>query len=625
MDRRDFLKKASAGGIGLALSQPMAKMANAIPAKPNILFIMVDQLRFPSVFPKGVKTVDQFLAKFMPHTYKLWKAGVKFGSHYGATTACSPSRASLITGLYSHQEWLLQTIKSGPNTKVSVTPSLDAGFPTYGKLLRQAGYQTPYLGKWHVSLEQLAKPLEPYGFDGLNGFPDPSGSNLQGAVGDHADGYYNDADIADKAVDWLGQRQIGDQPWCLTVGFVNPHDHEFFWGGTEFKTYNNLFNAQSVFETPYYKPFSFFSQNHDTNYPPVVSWSDDNLKNPRSFGYPVVPPNWETTAQLEANKPAAHSFVRAFSQFVWGGVSEDPGQDQFTIEPYPNNAAPGYGIGLAPYSYWQRNLDSYTQTMMLVDKQIGRVVDALPADVASNTVIVFTSDHGDYGGAHGLVTNKAVTAYEECFHVPLVVMDPAGRFTGDIGTVRAGLTSHVDMLNLLVSLGHGGSQTWLRGLIGEIYGSRHDMIPMLKSAAAPGRDYILFATDEAVAPQYNYNDAAVQIVAMRTKSEKIAIYSKWLPHTTNIKPGTTEVEFYDYSTAGGRAETDNTPHDPRVPALLKTLAKFKKTELEMALPGPYKVAQDRAKAKYLAFLRITNTGQILPEKLKELLGYGGDF
>ncbi len=625
MDRRDFIKKASVGGLGLALSQPLTTMSKASPAQPNILFIMVDQLRFPSVFPTGVKNVNQFLANFMPNTHKLWQRGVKFSSHYGATTACSPSRASLVTGLYSHQQWISQTVKSGPDTKVSVTPSLDVGFPTYGKLLRQAGYQTPYVGKSHWSLQQLAMPLEPYGFDSLNGFPDPTGSNLQGTVGDHTDGYYNDADIADRAVDWLGQRTTSEQPWCLTVGFVNPHDHEFFWGGTEFETYNGLFDNQDVFQSPYYKPFSFYSQNNGMNYPPVVSPSDDTINNPPSYGYPAVPPNWETTAQLEKNKPAAHMFVRTFSQFVWGGVSEDPGQDQFTIEPYPNNAAPGYGIGMAPYSYWQRNLDSYTQIMTLVDTQIGRVVDALPADVASNTVIVFTSDHGDYGGAHGLVTNKAVTAYEEATHVPLVVVDPSNRFTGDIDVVRDGLTSHVDMLNLLVSLGHNGRQTWLRGLIGEIYGKRHDMIPMLKSSAAAGRDYILLATDETVAPQYNYNNAALQILCMRTKTEKIATYSKWLKHTTTIKPNTTEVEFYDYTTPGGRAETHNKPKDPRVPGLLKQLAGLVDSELQKPLPGHYLNAQNRAHARYLQFLRINDTGQILPDKLKELLGYGQEY
>jgi uncharacterized sulfatase len=618
MDRRDFLKKASASGLGLALSRPLDTIASTrAQAKPNILFILIDQMRFPKVFPAGVTSVNQFLKQFMPHTHKLWKHGVKFSQHFGGTTACTPSRGVIITGLYSHQTWLANTITSGPNTKVSIPPVLDPGFPTYGKLLRQAGYQTPYIGKWHVSLQQLPQPLEVYGFDAMTK-PDPTGSNLQGTIGDEANGYLSDEDSADQAVTWLSARTTAEQPWCLTVGFVNPHDHEFFWGGTEFQTYNDLFNSQST-----YKPFSFYSSNKGVDYPPTVSWDDNIAKAPPELGYPTLPPNWESSDHLLQHKPAAHTFVRTFSQFVWGGVSEDASQTQFAIEPYPG--VDGYGIGIAPYSYWQRSFDSYTQFMTIVDKQIGRVVNALPEDVASNTVIVFASDHGDYGGAHGLVTNKAATAYDECFHVPLIVVDNTGRLASDIDTIRDGLTSHVDLLNLFVSLGHNGSQSWLHGPIGEIYGNRHNMIPMLASAAAPGRDYILFATDELSAPQYNFNDASLHIAAMRTASEKIATYSKWRPYTTKIIPDSTEVEFYDYSTVGGRHETHNVPDDSRVQGLLQQLEILTKNELAKTLPGQYRIVQERARLRYLLFVQYITTGSILPKKLKQWLGYGQDF
>ncbi|HVZ53538.1 MAG TPA: sulfatase-like hydrolase/transferase, partial [Pseudolabrys sp.] len=344
-----------------------------------------------------------------------------------------------------------------------------------------------------------------------------------------------------------------------------------------------------------------------------------------SYGYPAVPPNWETLAHLTNNKPKAHSFVSTFAQFVWGGISEDTSQTKYSITPYPGSGAPGYGIGLAPYSYWRRNLDSYTQMMAVVDQNIGTVLDALAPRIAANTIVVFTSDHGDYVGAHGIPISKMCTAYDECFHMPLIVVDPTNRFTGDIGTIRENLTSHVDMLNLLVSLGNNGSQKWLKGPYLDIYGSRHNMIPMLKSASAAGRDYVLFATDELCAPQYIYNDASLHITALRTKTEKIATYSQWLPYTTTIKPGTTEVEFYDYSMASGRAETNSMPKDRRVPSLLKDLAYLVATELRRPLPGRYGVAQRAARERYIAFVQLINTGKILPGKLKQLLGFGQDF
>ena len=70
----------------------------------NILFILVDQLRFPTVFPAGVRDADQFFAKFMPNLHKrLWTQGVKFGQHFTAASACTPARGVLIAGLYSQR------------------------------------------------------------------------------------------------------------------------------------------------------------------------------------------------------------------------------------------------------------------------------------------------------------------------------------------------------------------------------------------------------------------------------------------------------------------------------------------------------------------------------------------
>ena len=638
MDRRDFLKSAgitAAGGVlagtGLPVQPSLAQSVTPVSGpQPNILFILVDELRFPSVFPSGVTSVDEFLARFMPNVHSLWQSGVKFGSHYTAASACSPSRGVMISGLYSQQSWLLQTIKSGlgGNVRASPTPPLNPAYPTYGKLLRAAGYKTPYIGKWHASIPvaNAAARLQAYGFHGFT-YPDPDGANLQGTVGDHTSDpnfiYLNDQDITNQATRYLSTRRPGEGPWCLTVGFINPHDQQFFWGGTEFQTYNDLFASGSSLQ-----PLLTYSTS-----PPKVSWDDDPLKSPPPLGFPTLPPNWESAATMQANKPSFQTFARTFSDLVWGSVADDPGQSGFTIQPYPNPSnipkLGTLGIGVAPYSYWQRCLDSYTNVMSIVDQRIGEVLAALPADVAQNTVIIFGADHGDYAGAHGFVAGKIGSVYEEPFHIPLIVADPSGRFLGDIDTVRTGLTSSVDMLAFLVSLGYNGSRAWMTGRLAEIYGGRHDMIPMLRSASAPGRPYVLLATDELAPGFFNFNDSPTHVVGLRTQTAKLGIYSKWNPVTGQIEPGTTEVEFYDYGTPQGMAELASTPNDPRAQQMLDVLlSDLIPNELRAPLPGALRFAQDISRDIYLLFQAgIMNIppGGFTGEDLRNLLGFGQEF
>ena len=153
MDRRTFLKNAAMTGGALAAAGLLGNQSQALQSvahgrhggpPPNILFILVDELRFWRVFPQGINTVGEFLRAFMPNSYQsLWVPGVKFAGHYTAGVACTPARGTLITGLYTQQSWLLATILDSPTTTVSEQPVLNRAYPTYGKLLQQAGYQTP--------------------------------------------------------------------------------------------------------------------------------------------------------------------------------------------------------------------------------------------------------------------------------------------------------------------------------------------------------------------------------------------------------------------------------------------------------------------------------------------------
>jgi uncharacterized sulfatase len=334
-------------------------------------------------------------------------------------------------------------------------------------------------------------------------------------------------------------------------------------------------------------------------------------------------------ATLQANKPATQVMGQLASAAVFSGYAhEDPSGTDFSVAAYPYSTDPSIGYGIAPYSYWQRCLDSYTYIMQIVDQRIGEVLSALPSDVAENTVIVFASDHGEYAGAHGFMSGKILTCYDEAFHVPLIVVDPSHRFVGDIENVRTELTSSVDMLSLLVSLGHNGSRDWMTDRLAKIYGERHDMVPMLRSASAPGRPYLLLATDELIPANFNKNKAPLHIVGLRTQAAKLATYSTWTPSTGEIEPGTLASEFYDYSTPQGVAELANTPDDPRAQQMLNTLLEnLIPNELRAPLPGRLAAAQALSKTAYLLVeekILDPNSSDNVRNQISDL-GYGREF
>lgn len=605
MDRREFLQKGGAVLAGGALAdlgifERAASAATVAGRRPNIVFILVDEMRFPTVFPAGVSTPEQFLRRFMPNVFELWRHGVKFEGYYGSGNACSPARATIATGLYPHQQWLLAT-------RTTSGPSLQPGFPTYGKLLQAFGYKTPYIGKWHLSNPPTPPSVDGYlanyGFQGMTN-PDPTGTNGQGEA--------QDGNIADQAVRWLEQNRGSDAPFCLTVSFVNPHDKQFFWAGSEGTNYEALFFGQSL--QPFIKDYA----------------SIPGEDNPRELRYPTLPPNWEAFADLPAHgKPVTQQVIRSFQEAVWGGAPDDPSVNTFSVSPSPI-APTTFGVATSPYSYWKRGLDMYTFVQTMVDTEIGNVVAAVPKEQLGNTVFVFASDHGEYAGAHGLLSGKLATAYEEAIHIPLIVTDPSGRFTRQVDKPRKQLASSVDLAPMLVTLGNRGSISWRSGKWARIYGERLNLVDVLANPNASGRDHVLFATDEILPAALNYAHAPTHVLAVRTAEAKLVTYTHWLPGTTRPIPASMQLEFYDYSTSAGQAETRSLPDDPRAKAMAsKLFSQYVPQQFEAPLPLSLKSTVAKARASYIAFNALTNAYSIKAlgsgGKLKTVLGYGAAF
>src|SRR6204780_5093378 len=247
-DRRTFIRRGviaggalAAGGAGLAellaagrvqsdriQSRPLRSTAAAAQEQPNILVVMVDQLRAPQWFPPGAR-----LDALLPNIARLRAASVSFARHYTAANDCTPARSAFVTGLYPHQTGCLITGRS----------TLDPSFPTYGTMLREQGYTTAWYGKWHLTRgdnhwyrRRTGQSLEPYGFDGGT-YPVPDGAPGQGLR--------VDPHIATQFEDWLAQ-QGSEQPWCATVSFVNPHDIAWWYRFTDRRPGERT--APSVFE-----------------------------------------------------------------------------------------------------------------------------------------------------------------------------------------------------------------------------------------------------------------------------------------------------------------------------------------------------------------------------------------
>src|SRR5665213_2740002 len=363
-DRRTFLKKSLiagglAAGAGIALAeltdgtggsgshtrtlapaQPQRRVSPTPTAggrRPNILVIVVDQLRFPQWFgpvPGGG-------VRLPPNLQRLRQGAVSFGRHYTVSNDCTPARAALLTGLYTHQTGCMIT---GGST-------LDPGFPTWGSMLREHGYQTSWYGKWHLTHHDnkwtpaKGRPLlEDYGFSGGT-YPSPDGGPGQGGR--------VDPQVAGQFGEWYAQ-EGHNEPWCTTVSFVNPHDIAWWY-----------------------------------------KWSDRvpaESQAPSAIGR--LPPNFETPELLiERNKPLLQRSFQDTAAASFGPV-------------------PFTGPEVVPT--WLGFLDLYIKLQREVDRHIGQVMRALESrpEVAANTVIVFTSDHGEYGSSHGL-RGKGASAYDE--------------------------------------------------------------------------------------------------------------------------------------------------------------------------------------------------------------------
>ena len=325
---------------GIALS---TQTHGAAPSRPNVLFILCDDIRWNAMSCAGHPALKT------PNIDRLANEGVRFANMFCATSLCSPSRASILTGLYAHSHGVRDNFTELP-TNLTHWPMR----------LRESGYETAYIGKWHMGEDNDApRP----GFDyfathkGQGKYYDTEW-NLNGAGTKPIKGYYTTI-VTDLALDWLRKDHHG-KPWALCIGHKAPHS--FY---TPEKKYMHVFDSVRV---PY--PDSAF---HLEDKP---EWIRERLYT----WHGIYGPLFEWRKHFPDDSPAG---VKDFENMVHG--------------------------------YWG--------TILSVDDSVGRLLVYLEqTKQLDNTVVLFMGDNGLLEGEDGMVDKR--TAHEPSLRIPLLVRYP---------------------------------------------------------------------------------------------------------------------------------------------------------------------------------------------------------
>lgn len=544
--RKTFLKTTAAAGLAVAAAgalpkwaMPAATAQTQPKAGMNILFIMVDEMRTPYVYMP--RTLQRAV---VPTITKLGDDGARFTNYFASSNCCTPARASQITGLYTHQIAIFGTTEES---------NLNAGFPTYGTMLRQQGYETQWFGKWHVTPSNVTtagnvngcmpNPYEAYGFT----VPDPASGTCPSPDGGGGQGQFMDPVTRQQFRDWIAVRPANGTPWFTTVSLINPHDIQFY---------------------------------------PLATRRVQGEQFPRAL-YADLPDNYETAQQRKLRrKPDLYNGVVEISNESFGHLPDK------TSDKTKKN--------------WVKMLDTYALLQNMVDIQIFSVLKALDASPhADNTVVVFVSDHGEYSGAHGL-RGKGYGAYDEGLHIPLIVKDPSGTWIKDTKTDRHQMFSSVDLAALFMTIATG-NEAWRNDSRYAQIAGRASIAATLTNPKAAGRRYIAHATDEeAILPEQISGtsdavpyDAPNHVAMVRTKLGKIARFAYWKDGGYQIDPSKEiQWECYDYRTRGGRLELDNIYQSPDhrdfVAVMKKVLDVGMRTEVRETLPASLQATQQAA-------------------------------
>ena len=437
--KRTSLTGSVVGSLLLCLSFSAAHPQGGQSARrPNIVFMMSDDHAYQAISAYG-----HGLNK-TPHIDALASDGMLFKRAFVTNSLCGPSRAVFLTGKHSHRNGFRQN-----------GDRFDGSQQTVVKLLRQAGYQTAVVGKWHLS-------SDPEGFDYWNIVPGQGDYYnprfRENGVPVAMNGYITNVTMG-LALQWLENRDK-DKPFLLICNQKAPHRN---WM-PEAKYYN-LFDS-TVFPLPgnFFDDYATRGRAARAQEMEVVSDMHPAYDLKLEFEIPM-----EEREGLAGGWHQIYNRLRPDEKRVWQ-AAYGPSIEAF-------RANPPTGMDLAVWKY-QRYMRDYLRCVQSVDDNVGRLMDYLRMKgLDSNTIVVYTSDQGFFLGEHGWYDKRFM--YEESFRTPLIVRWP-GVTKGAMQTNS--MVQNLDMAQTLLEMAGLPSPRDMQGksmvpvLKGDIRGDLHDAL-----------------------------------------------------------------------------------------------------------------------------------------------------
>lgn len=367
-------------GLGLALSCSPPPSSDTAPGgaptptssrRPNVVVVVVDDLRWDELGIAGHPFIET------PNVDTLAREGAYFANAFNTVPLCSPNRATILTGQYPSRHGIIDNVARSRQSH---------RLETFPRALQANGYETGFLGKWHMGNDPTPRP----GFDYWAAIPGQGRTIDPDLYEDGAihtvEGYITDI-LTDRAVSFIERER--DRPFFLYIGHkaIHPDARQLDDGSVD---------------------------------PSVPSQYIPAPRHRGRYEDKVLPPRPNVAASPGEDKPVLR---RALAR------KQSP------------EIVAAFGAELDAES-GEETIRRRTEMMLAVDESLGRIVEALARQgILDDTLILFTSDNGFFYGEHGLTLERRLP-YEESIRAPLIIRYPA---LATAGSRIDGLAASVDI------------------------------------------------------------------------------------------------------------------------------------------------------------------------------------